>query len=177
MPKYTLYLRVNDPELKKLYNKTIEDREDKIIGQGSDLMDSGFDLFVANDQEYAEGSYHMFNHCVQCRMEVEFNGLCGSTGFVLHPRSSTAKKYNLVMANSTGVIDASYRGDIMACMFSNITMDGLIGNPGCALVRTLPEYTRIVQICAPDYRYFKVILVDNLDDTSRGSGGFGSTGD
>jgi dUTPase len=37
-------------------------------------------------------------------------------------------------------------------------------------------YQRLVQICAPDLKPFKVEIVDSLDQTERGDGGFGSTG-
>ena len=65
-------------------------------------------------------------------------------------------------------------------MFCNITFEDLEWsstthsfNP---TKNTLDEGTRIVQICAPNYRPFKVEIVDSLDNTSRGQGGFGSTG-
>ena len=71
------------------------------------------------------------------------------------------------MSNSAGVIDNGYRGNIMAQFYNMvITID-------------IEKYSRLVQICNPDLKFFKVELVERLEDlgiTKRGSGGFGSTG-
>ena len=175
--EYKLYLCIDntdDDYLKKKYEEYIQDRI------SNNCTDSGFDLFLPEKVEYVSGKYHKFGHKIRCRMVAIVNGQEFPTGYPLHPRSSTAMKYNLMMGNSTGVIDADYRGEIIACMFCNITFEDLEWsstthsfNP---TKNTLDEGTRIVQICAPNYRPFKVEIVDSLDNTSRGQGGFGSTG-
>lgn len=82
----------------------------------------------------------------------------------LLPRSSIFKT-PLMMANSVGVIDASYRGELMAPVRSNG-----------------PEYDialgeRLFQIVAPEMGWIReVVLVEHLSETTRGEGGFGSTG-
>jgi dUTP pyrophosphatase len=86
--------------------------------------------------------------------------------YQLFPRSSIFKN-NLYLANSVGVIDRTYRGNIMAAA-------GLI-NP--IMPTEIMAGTRIVQIVAPDMGHIsQVRFVDSLPDTPRGSGGFGSTG-
>jgi len=96
---------------------------------------------------------------IKCRM-LDENGECVS--YFLYPRSSISKT-PLMLANSVGIIDANYRGEIIAalrCMESKYTVS---------------QGTRLVQICAPNLGKIRVELVDSLDETDRGSGGFGST--
>jgi dUTPase len=84
--------------------------------------------------------------------------------FMLMPRSSIFKK-GLLMANSVGVIDKSYRGELKAPVWS-MTGDSVV------------EYSeRLFQIVAPDMGWIRhVRVVDSLPETDRGAGGFGSTG-
>ena len=83
-------------------------------------------------------------------------------GYYLYARSSIAKT-GLRLANSVGIIDSGYRGNL-AAFFDVIKNDHV------------EVHQRLVQICAPDLGPFKVELVDSLDETERGEGGFGSTG-
>ena len=84
--------------------------------------------------------------------------------FWLMPRSSIYKT-GLMMGNSTGVIDKSYRGELKAPVWS------LTGNSNVA------RGDRLFQIVAPDMGWIRnVRIVDSLPETQRGAGGFGSTG-
>ena len=88
--------------------------------------------------------------------------------FYLYPRSSTGSKTPLRLANSVGIIDSGYRGDIMA-VFDNISPQPF----------HVESNTRLVQICVPTLEPIIVTVVDTLEElgkTQRGSGGFGSTG-
>ena len=84
------------------------------------------------------------------------------TSYYLVPRSSLAKT-SFQLANSIGIIDAGYRGNIMAKIrcFHNIS-DTL-------------EKGSYFQIIAPDLKPIKVEMVDYLSETDRGNNGFGST--
>ena len=82
--------------------------------------------------------------------------------YYLYARSSIVKT-GFRLANSVGIIDSGYRGNLMA-YFDVIKND------------RVDVYQRLVQICAPDLKPFKVEIVDSLDETERGQGGFGSTG-
>jgi dUTP pyrophosphatase len=86
------------------------------------------------------------------------------SAFYMYPRSSISKT-PFRLANNTGIIDSGYRGNLGAYFdcFSNST-------------EQIPKGSRLLQICAPDLNAFRVIIVNNLDNTSRGTGGFGSTG-
>lgn len=82
----------------------------------------------------------------------------------LLPRSSIYKT-GLIMANSVGVIDASYRGEVKAPVWSMTGTSKV--NAG----------DRLFQVVAPDMGWIRnVRIVESLPDTDRGEGGFGSTG-
>ncbi len=82
----------------------------------------------------------------------------------LVPRSSIYKT-GLIMANSVGVIDSSYRGELKAPVWS---MTG---------TSKVEKGDRLFQILAPDMGHIHEIrIVDSLPDTVRGEGGFGSSG-
>lgn len=84
--------------------------------------------------------------------------------FWLTPRSSIYKS-GLMMANSVGVIDKTYRGELKAPVWS------MTGNSVVA------KGDRLFQIVAPDMGWIRnVRLVDSMPETVRGAGGFGSTG-
>ena len=87
-------------------------------------------------------------------------------GYYSYPRSSISKT-PLLLANSVGIIDSGYRGQIIGA-FRNLSIEPY----------KVEQYTRLLQICAPDLRPFTVELVDNtfFEETLRGEGGFGSTG-
>jgi len=84
--------------------------------------------------------------------------------FWLLPRSSIYKT-GLMMANSAGVIDKSYRGELKAPVWS------MTGNSNVS------KGDRLFQIVAPDMGWIRnVRIVSSLPSTERGEGGFGSTG-
>ena len=86
------------------------------------------------------------------------------SAFYMYPRSSISKT-PFRLANNTGIIDSGYRGNLGAYLdcFSGST-------------EQISKGSRLLQICAPDLKPFRVIIVENLDRTFRGAGGFGSTG-
>ena len=101
-------------------------------------------------------------------------------GFYLYPRSSISKT-RMRLANSVGIIDAGYRGDLIAA----VDTIGLFGSTDIwhiwkETLSPIKKYDRYFQVCAPDLSPFLVHIVDAEHDlsppTSRGSGGFGSTG-
>jgi dUTP pyrophosphatase len=97
------------------------------------------------------------------------------TGYYLYPRSSIVKT-PFRLANSVGIIDSGYRGEIMAVV-DNINSSS--NDVSVCLERYMPEMSRMFQICSPTLEPFMVRIVDSEEDlgsTERGSGGFGSTG-
>jgi dUTP pyrophosphatase len=102
------------------------------------------------------------------------------TGFYLYPRSSISKT-RMRLANSVGIIDAGYRGDLIAA----VDTIGLFGSTDIwhiwkETLSPVKKYDRYFQVCAPDLSPFLVHIVDTEEElsppTTRGHGGFGSTG-
>lgn len=87
-----------------------------------------------------------------------------NVSYKLYPRSSICNT-PLILSNSTGIIDAGYRGEIGVC-FDNIYETDF----------TFKKGDRIAQICLPILKPFNIEVVDKLSTSSRGKGGFGSTG-
>ena len=88
----------------------------------------------------------------------------GLVGLVF-ARSGMATKRSLAPANKVGVIDSDYRGEIMVALH----------NHGDA-PQTIEQGDRIAQISFVPYYSADFLVVDELDQTERGNGGFGSTG-
>lgn len=83
----------------------------------------------------------------------------------IRPRSGLALKYGITVLNTPGTIDADYRGEIGVVLF-NSSKEGYIVGPG----------DRIAQGVLNKFEHVEFDFVDILDETDRGSGGFGSTG-
>lgn len=84
---------------------------------------------------------------------------------LLYARSGLAIKHGLSPANCVGVIDSDYRGEIVVAL-RNYAREPYTVEPG----------ERIAQMVITPVVQAKVALVDELDHTDRGAGGFGSTG-
>lgn len=89
------------------------------------------------------------------------------TGFagLVYARSGIASKRGLAPANKVGVIDSDYRGEIMVALHNHSEQP-----------QTIDNGERIAQLVIAPYITADFILSDELDDTVRGEGGFGSTG-
>ena len=83
----------------------------------------------------------------------------------IRPRSGLANKKGITLLNSPGTIDADYRGEIKVIM-ANVSNEEFIVNDG----------DRIAQMVIAKHESAEWIEVEELEETSRGAGGFGSTG-
>ena len=83
----------------------------------------------------------------------------------VRPRSGLAIKKGITVLNSPGTIDADYRGEIMVALYNQSGAE-----------QTLGVGERIAQIVFTKYDTAEFDVVDELDSTERGAGGFGSTG-
>lgn len=89
----------------------------------------------------------------------------GYAGFV-QPRSGLALKKGLSMANTPGLIDARYRGELKVCAINLDPHDDIVITKG----------ERIAQLVIQKVPVVTLVEVDELDETDRGVGGFGSSG-
>lgn len=126
--------------------------------------DSGVDLFtdkvVEVTKEYTHLRQFKIDFGISCEMIQETGE---NVSYLLVPRSSIVKTMYR-MSNSIGVIDAGYRGNIMAYVD---VLDPTAPAPS--------RGDRLFQIVNGDLRPIQVKIVDSLSTTTRGSGGFGST--
>ena len=83
----------------------------------------------------------------------------------VRPRSGLAAKHGITVLNTPGTIDADYRGNI-GVILVNLSTEPFTINNG----------DRIAQLVVSKYERVEWVEVDDLDETGRGSGGFGSTG-
>lgn len=126
--------------------------------------DAGMDLILPADLFVPRGCQATLDFGIRC-MRTDAEDKPSRGGYYLYPRSSISKT-PFRMANSVGIIDAGYRGNIMAKIDNTGRND-----------MTIKAGERLFQICMPDLRPFKVVMGGVLYDTERGSGGFGSTGE
>lgn len=83
----------------------------------------------------------------------------------IRPRSGLAYKHGITVLNAPGTIDADYRGEVKALIVN-------LGTENFTIERGL----RIAQMVIAKYEQISWNAVEDLDETSRGDGGFGSTG-
>ncbi len=138
------------------------------------LADSGFDVLVPNEVIFDDLFIAQFiNMDIKTEMhfcEVNTDAIY-PCGFNIHPRSSISKT-PLMLANHTGIIDSGYRGSLIGafrCLpFYKDTL---------ATSYVVPANTRLLQICHPTLCpiYITIINANDLSNSIRGDGGFGST--
>ncbi len=135
-------------------------RENAILPTYGSAFAAGADLYAAIDapMEIAPGETKLIP------TGLAFEIPEGFAGFV-HARSGLATKRGLAPANKVGVIDSDYRGEVMTALHNH-------GKEA----QTVEPGERIAQMVIAPYITAKFILSDELDDTARGEGGFGSTG-
>jgi hypothetical protein len=150
---------------------------------GTDIQrnndNAGVDLYCVREQQVKSGSAatlldlgvkgRMTKRWLSCKYgnPEERQETCH---FWLAPRSSIWKS-GVRQANSLGVIDRSYRGVLMGAVLSNSLEHGIICD--------IPAGTRLFQVLAPDMGWISRVMLkplNELDETARGDGGFGSTG-
>jgi dUTP pyrophosphatase len=176
--KYELCIFIIPEKDKEIFSKY----QQKI--ESNKFQDSGFDIFMPHD-----GAYYLSytQNTIVSIDGARFLGLgikCCMlkkgvpSGFYLYPRSSISKT-KMRMANSVGIIDAGYRGELIAA----VDTTGVYGSNDIhhiwkETIEPIRKFDRYFQICAPDLSPFSIRIVaseDELGKTERGSGGFGST--
>ena len=142
-----------DMQIKKL-------RDNAIVPTYGSEFAAGADLYAAIDESITiePGETKMIP------TGFAFEIPAGYAGFV-YARSGLASKRGLAPANKVGVIDSDYRGEVMTALHNHGKESQSI-EPG----------ERIAQMVIAPYITANFILADELDDTQRGTGGFGSTG-
>nr|DAP18011.1 MAG TPA: dUTPase [Caudoviricetes sp.] len=140
--------------IKKLHEKAVVPH---YATEGS----AGLDLTVISDNDTIVIPY---NSTMLCRTGLSFEIPKGYVGLI-YIRSSVGAKLDLVLSNQVGVIDSDYRGEVMLPL----------RNLGRGR-RVIESGTRIAQMVITPILSSNIEVVDELTETKRGDGGFGSTG-
>lgn len=164
---YTLNVKIMDDCPNRDMVKEYYEKKIATIGYEGDC---GVDLVVPMTQEIGTSDVTKIGLGIQCALYKSYtkskDKVCISKPYMLVPRSSISST-PLSMANSIGIIDPGYRGQIIAAVRNH--------TPNTYNTFTVAEGTRLFQIVAFDGKPIKVKLVDELSTTLRGEGGFGST--
>ena len=164
------------------YRKAIEKHNENIMN--ATYPDSGFDLYFSQDDIIVPDRIsNLLNMNIRCEM-IDWNHNCSFFPIIKDDLNNHHKKENrpnsipcyiyarssisktpLRMSNSIGLIDAGYRGEIMA---------------SCDNIKDFDCHVkageRLFQLVAPDASPITYVISDSLSETTRGTGGFGSTG-
>ena len=135
--------------------------------------DSGLDLFIIKDEVIPAGQTKIVDLGISCqlRKQNDFSPTFQKYltekyySYNMYPRSSISKT-PLRLANGVGLCDAAYTGPLKAALHNTDPTNDYIIKKG----------ERYVQLAYPNLEEVSFVLVDELRDTTRGDGGFGSTG-
>jgi dUTPase len=153
-------------ELKIKYQDAAKNHNAK-IENNSLFIDAGFDLYLPTNYNEStsvydntlvfknDGNVKKVDFKIKCSAKIysspdrEYN-----TGYYMFPRSSMSNG-RLRLANSVGIIDAGYRGNLISMfdLTTNISEDYIVN-----------KYDKLIQICAPSLVPILVEIVDTIDD-------------
>ena len=135
-------------------------RDGAVIPQRATAESAGLDLSAHLDQPCEINPGQIVK--IPTGIAIAFEK--GTVGLV-YPRSGLASKYGITLANCVGVIDSDYRGEILVPVTNHSTEPFTIQNGD-----------RIAQLVVSPILLPEIEVMEELDETERGSGGFGSTG-
>ena len=167
---------------------------DNLPKKGTDRA-TGFDVIVTSEPEivgekYENGAYKRIDYIqykTNLKLAVQKDRQFSNFGYtdldydiLAFPRSSVSK-YNLVLANCIGLIDADYRGEVLLRFKYiwqpedyKIRKDNLLeGNVNSTKLYNKDD--KVCQLKVTKVENVEFVLVDTLDSTARADGGFGST--
>jgi len=154
-----LLLKPLNDEIKSMYH---DDALDEANVRREVRGDAGLDLYCPGDMEIPGLTTVTIDLKIQCEglSDNDNRNIC----YYLYPRSSISKT-PLRLANSVGIIDAGYRGNIMAVVDNRDKEQ-----------YNIQKGQRLFQICGRYLEPIELQLVEELSDSERGNDGFGSTG-
>lgn len=143
--------------MEKLEIKKLDERA--IIPTYGTVDSAGADLYAILDEEITinPGETKVISTGLSMAIPKGYVGL-------IYARSSLGTKKGLAPANKVGVIDADYRGEVKVVLYNQSKEEQIIS-----------PNERIAQIVITPYMQVDFTVVDELSETERGTGGFGST--
>ena len=141
-------------KIKRLTGNDLELPAYKTIGS------AGMDLMAINEKPeiIKSGEIKLIKTGIAIALEAGYEAQ-------IRPRSGLALKHGVTVLNTPGTIDSDYRGEICVILINHSKEDFEV-----------TKGMRIAQMIIAKYDQPELIEVEDLDETVRGSGGFGSTG-
>ena len=135
-------------------------REDAVVPTYGSPYAAGADLYACLEEEQvvSPGQTVMFHTGIAMEIPEGYAGL-------IFARSGLASKRGLAPANKVGVVDSDYRGEFMIALHNHSDVP-----------QTVLPGERIAQMVMTPVLAAEFLQVEELEETQRGSGGFGSTG-
>lgn len=138
--------------------KKLNDRA--IIPTKGSRQAAGYDLYACTEHDVIIAPHSSAKIGTGVSMAIP-EGYFGA----VYARSGLSAKKGLRPANCVGVIDSDYRGELIVALHNDTDVE-----------KTIDKNERIAQLVVTPYLSVEFQETDELDDTERGSGGFGSTG-
>lgn len=147
---------------KKLYKTAQEPTRGSEYAAGYDLYACGYENQMCDAETWEVYINPRDTIKINTGIAVAIpQGLFGA----IYARSGLACKSGLAPANKVGVIDSDYRGELLVCLYNQSPVP-----------QKIKKGDRIAQFVLQPYQTEKWNEVEDLDETQRGDGGFGSTG-
>jgi dUTP pyrophosphatase len=142
----------------KLTIRVLKLKEDAILPEKAHRDDAGYDLFAQRGLAIPAGESRLVPTGIAL-------GLPPMTEAQIRPRSGLALKHQITLLNTPGTIDAGYRGELGIIMINHGKQDFEV-----------KKGMKIAQMVIGRVWPTELEPVERLEDTARGAGGFGSTG-
>ena len=134
--------------------------EDAVIPTYGSEYSAGADLYALTDEPIViePGKTVLVHTGISIEIPEGYGGF-------IYARSGLSTKRGLAPANKVGVIDADYRGELMVSLYNQ-----------SGVTQTVESKERIAQLVIAPFLKAEFVLSNDLSETERGVGGFGSTG-
>lgn len=136
-------------------------RENAVVPERATPGSAGVDLYACIDKPVTVEPHK----CVQIPSGIAIELPNENYGAFVFARSGISRKHGIAPVNAVGVIDSDYRGEIIMGLINHFDES-----------YTIEPNDRVAQLVVLPVASLPVAVVDELDETSRGEGGFGSTG-
>ncbi len=140
--------------------KKLENSQGLALPKYETAGSAGMDLIASIDEDIIikSGEIKLVKTGIAIALERGFEAQ-------IRPRSGLALKNGITVLNTPGTIDSDYRGEICVILINHSKLDFVVSRG-----------MRIAQMIIAKYAQAEIVEVENLDETVRGSSGFGSTG-
>ncbi|KIO61001.1 dUTP diphosphatase [Caldifermentibacillus hisashii] len=133
-------------------------KEDAKLPQYANPGDAGLDLFSVEEKIIKPGEFELISTGISLELPP-------GTEAQVRPRSGLALKHGITLLNSPGTIDEGYRGEVKVMLINHGKKEFKV-----------EKHMRIAQMVIAPVTRMNVIEVEEISDSVRGEGGFGSTG-